>query len=97
MVLMGILAVVREDEVGRDAFQLLESVLYLGAFKRHEAVPELLQDRPSQLATREQTGGAPRFLRANACGAEHHPVEDAPGILPGQPQDGSAATDFDIV
>src|ERR1700722_15348621 len=98
MVLMGILAVLSEDKVGRDsALQLFENILHPSPFKRHEAVPKLLQKGAPQAATREHSGGVLCFLHPNACGAEHHPMDQAPRILLGQAQDSSAATDFDIV
>lgn len=49
MVLMRILAIVGEDEIGRNPLlQFLEDRFDIGSNKRHKTVPEGFQDRPPQ-------------------------------------------------
>src|SRR5208283_3201623 len=98
VVLMRVLAVVSEDEIGRNSLQLLENRFHLGAYKGHESVSKGLEQWASQ------SGGADEELSRSSClrcpdaiGTEYDPVKYAAGVLLGQPKDGATTANFDIV
>ena len=99
MVLVPVVAVVGEDQVGiHVGLELLEVVLDLGTHPGEVALPEALDaDVLLARAGQEVLGGVLRLGCPDVVRAEHDPVETSGRELLGETQDGAAATDLDVV
>ena len=98
VVLVAVVARVREHEIGVDAFQILEDLLDSLADVRHERVPEPVDDDLGAGRARQEVLGArPRLALPVTVRAEHDPRDLEVGVVADQREDGAAATDLDVV
>ena len=99
MILVPIVAIVREDEIRRKLLlQLLEAILHFPAPRRQEPVAELVdEDRLVFHAGQQGVGALERLALARRLAAEDDPVEGHLPRLPDQLGDRAAAADLDVV
>ncbi|HQK17298.1 MAG TPA: hypothetical protein PLJ27_07585, partial [Polyangiaceae bacterium] len=99
MVLVQVMTVVRENDVGlENALQLLEGVLDFRADVREVAVPKSLgDDRLLRAFSQKHLRALDRFLGPRGLGAENDPVNLRAFQFREQTEDCSAAADLDIV
>jgi hypothetical protein len=99
VVLMRILAIVSEDQIGGDSlFQLFEELVDLCSHEWHESIRESLQRWTAQTrGADEKLGCMLRFRLPNCGAAKHHPMKRGFRVLLGQTKNRSAATYLDIV
>lgn len=99
MVLMQVMSIMCEDDVGSYGFELFEIFLDLDPDVRKETIPKALDD-DFLLLHRAQEGIRAGYRFGGARGVvcpEHDPMEACAGILLDQFQKSAAATDFDVV
>jgi hypothetical protein len=98
MVLMPVLAVVGEDQVGLELLlERFELVLHRCALVREEAVPVGPDHHPARMhVSEEMRGGESCLLRALGRGAEHYP-EDLELALLGEAEECPATPNLDVV
>ena len=94
---MSIFAIVGENNIGRDHFQLFENCFHFHTNPGHETVAELMQMRPTKFC-------AGKHVCRLACLAfpyperiENNPMKLAVGILLGQTQNCTTASDFNVI
>src|ERR1700683_2844992 len=99
MVLVRVFAAGAENDVRRDrSLQVLKDSLDLVSHEGHEAVRKFLQQHATQAGGSREQLRRPLGLRFPfRDGAEDHPMKCAARVFLGKPEDGSAATDFDII
>src|SRR5262249_24953421 len=99
MILMSILAIVGEDEIGRCLLQTFECFFHLGAYVRQKTVVKTVTDcrASGEGGTGKQQRGTLGFFAANPLRTEDEPIKYAAGMLRGHLQDGASATDLNIV
>ena len=98
MILVAIRSVVREDQVGGDAFQLLEGLLHLRSRVGQEAVPEPMHvDRGPSGTHQKPLCAEAGFLFARSIGAKYDPMHDGVPALPQKAENRPAAADLDVV
>src|SRR5271165_1301881 len=84
VVLVGILSIVRKDEVWGNRLELFEDCFHVGAHKRHKSVLECLEQwSPESSRSSKQSCRALRLSGTISGGTEHHPMEHAICILLG--------------
>src|SRR5216683_3207208 len=99
VILMQIVAIVGQNQVGRKRFlQLFKFALDLRLLRREKGVAIIANHHFLFLRCREeQIRGPCRFFPADWSRAEHHPINFYLGTLAQQPQNRSAAPDLNVV
>src|ERR1051326_654501 len=86
---MRVLAVVGENNVWRNCFQLFKNCFHLRTDPRHETVAKLMQMRPAQFWAGKHIRRLARFAFPDSERIKDNPMEFTLGILLGQPQNRS--------
>jgi hypothetical protein len=98
MILVSILAVMRENDVRGYWFETFEEVLYSRSIEREEAVAKVADnDLFSSRVLEEHCGASARLLFTVFGGAEDNPNDFNVAVLREQPQDCPATANFDVV
>ena len=99
MILMEIIASVREDQIGRQrVFQLFKVLFDFDVLRRKKSIAEV-QDRDILLSGtfQKEFGAMAGFFVAGGAGTENYPVEFQVATCAQKFEDGTAAANLDVV
>src|SRR5947208_9167313 len=98
MILMAIVPIVREHQIGIERLQSLEELLDFLPFEWKEAGPKLLHhDFPSRRILEKITGAALRLQGPPAPGAKDDPTDVEILVFPGHFQQSPPTPNLDVI